>query len=99
MESADDRDPVSRARALVGEFRDSPDARIRLLLETALREHAPISITVRVGDALRTVVLEVIGMGTTRLRGREPGAEIERTLPLKAIAEVHPITKETSWDH
>ena len=98
-ESADDRDPVSRARALVSEFRDSPDARIRLLLETALREHAPISITVRVGDALRTVVLEVIGMGTTRLRGREPGAEIERTLPLKAIAEVHPITKETSWDH
>ncbi|MCD7101778.1 helicase-associated domain-containing protein [Pseudoclavibacter sp. 13-3] len=97
--SADDRDPIARARALVGEFRDSPDARIRLLLETALREHAPVSITVHVGDATRTVVLEVIGMGDTRLRGREPGAEIERTLPLKAIAEVHPITKETSWDH
>jgi hypothetical protein len=57
-----------------------------------VRARAVIDVVVRLPDAsTRTFRLEATGFGGGRLRGRDRGADVERTLPLSSIASVHPV--------
>ena len=43
---------------------------------------------------LRSVVLEPLSANEHRLRGREPGTEVERTVPWRAVAAAEPVTAD-----
>ncbi len=61
-------------------------------LDQAVRTRAVISVMVRLPDGQhREFVLEATGLGGGRLRGRDRGADIERTLPISSIESVHPV--------
>ena len=58
-------------------------------LEQAVRARAEIVVVVRMPDgAERAFTLEASGLGGGRLRGRDRGADIERTLPVSSIVRV-----------
>jgi hypothetical protein len=60
-------------------------------LEQAVRSHAVLTIVVRMPDGTeREVTMEATGLGGGRLRGRDRGADVERTLPVSSIASVRP---------
>lgn len=59
-------------------------------LDQAVRARATIVVTVRLpDDTERAFTLEATGLGGGRLRGRDRGADIERTLPVSSITAVH----------
>ena len=59
-------------------------------LEQAVRARAEIVVVVRMPDGTeRSFTLEAAGLGGGRLRGRDRGADIERTLPVSSIVSVH----------
>jgi hypothetical protein len=61
-------------------------------LEQAVRARAAIGVVVRLPDGTeRTFTLEATGLGGGRLRGREKGTDIERTLPVSSIESVRPL--------
>ena len=70
---------------------DADSAWLGRELEQAVRAHAVLTIVVRLPDGgEREVTLEATGLGGGRLRGRDRGADVERTLPVSSIASVRP---------
>ncbi|WOQ69061.1 helicase-associated domain-containing protein [Microbacterium limosum] len=58
-------------------------------LEAAVRERSLVEIDVELpGGVARTFVLEASGMGGGRMRGRERGTDVERTLPVSSIRSI-----------
>lgn len=82
---------VSRVRA-GSDAEDADAAWLERELDTAVRARAVVDVVVRLPDgSTRTFRLEATGLGGGRLRGRDRGADVERTLPLSSIASVHPV--------
>ncbi|GGO62193.1 hypothetical protein GCM10010910_11700 [Microbacterium nanhaiense] len=80
---------IARLRAHQGD--DSESAWLERELAGALRDRTLLAIVVNLpGGATRELVLEPIGLGGGRLRGRDAAADVERTLPLSLIASVRP---------
>lgn len=83
-------DLVARLRA-AGGSEDSDAAWLERELDQAVRARAVVDVVVRLPDgSARTFRLEATGLGGGRLRGRDRGADVERTLPLSSIASIHP---------
>lgn len=60
-------------------------------LEQAVRLKTAIVVVVRMPDGSeRSLTLEASGLGGGRLRGRDRGADVERTLPVSSIVSVRP---------
>ena len=71
---------------------DSDAAWLERELDQAVRARAVIDVTVRLPDgSARVFRLEATGLGGGRLRGRDRGADVERTLPLTHIDGVAPV--------
>ena len=71
---------------------DSDAAWLGRELEQAVRARTLIEVAVRLPDGTeRTFTLEATGLGGGRLRGRDRGADIERTLPVSSIVSVRPV--------
>lgn len=80
-----------RARLRAAHEADADSAWLGRELEQAVRAHAVLVIVVRLPDGSeREVTLEATGLGGGRLRGRDRGADVERTLPVSSIASVRP---------
>lgn len=81
---------LARLRAARG---DDGDAAWREReLDQAVRSRTVVAIVVRLPDgSTREFVLEATGLGGGRLRGRDRGADIERTLPVSSIESVRPV--------
>lgn len=61
-------------------------------LDQAVRARAEIVVVVRLPDGgSREFTLEATGLGGGRLRGRDRGADLERTLPVASIVSVQPL--------
>ncbi|KAA9152793.1 hypothetical protein F6B41_16740 [Microbacterium lushaniae] len=84
-------DLLVRVRA--GSESDDADAAwLERELDSAVRARSVVDVVVRLPDgSTRTFRLEATGLGGGRLRGRDRGADVERTLPLSSIASVHPV--------
>ncbi|GAA3644421.1 hypothetical protein GCM10022200_30650 [Microbacterium awajiense] len=68
---------------------DGEDAWLERELDQAVRAKAVIIVVVRMPDGTeRSFTLEASGLGGGRLRGRDRGADIERTLPVSSIIRV-----------
>jgi len=60
-------------------------------LEQAVRTKSVIVVVVKMPDGSeRSLTLEASGLGGGRLRGRDRGADVERTLPVSSIVSVRP---------
>lgn len=82
---------VARVRA-GSDAEDADAAWLERELDTAVRARAVVDVVVRLPDgSTRTFRLEATGLGGGRLRGRDRGADVERTVPLSSIASVHPV--------
>ncbi|GAA3657940.1 helicase-associated domain-containing protein [Microbacterium marinilacus] len=90
-------DARSRYAALIDRMReahgtDADAAWLERELETAVRTKSLLEVTVALPDgSARTFTLEATGLGGGRLRGRDRGADVERTLPVKSITGVRPL--------
>lgn len=90
-------DAAERYAPLIATLRAStgPDAEAAWLareLEQAVRARSVVEVTVRLPDgSARVFALEATGLGGGRLRGRDRGADVERTLPLTSIEGVRPL--------
>ncbi len=72
-----------------GHSTDAAAAWLGRELEQAVRAKATIVVVVRLpGGDERTFTLEASGLGGGRLRGRDKGADVERTLPVTSIVSV-----------
>jgi len=61
-------------------------------LDQAVRTRSVIVVVVRMPDGSeRSLTLEASGLGGGRLRGRDRGADVERTLPISSIVSVRPV--------
>lgn len=86
--------PLERFAGLIATLRaghgaDGEAAWLVRELEQAVRARATIVVVVRLPDGgERAFTLEASGLGGGRLRGRDRGADIERTLPLSSIVSV-----------
>ncbi|MDT0117580.1 helicase-associated domain-containing protein [Microbacterium sp. PRF11] len=83
-------DPVETYAPLLERLRegagDSDAAWLERELDQAVRARAVVDVTVRLPDgSARVFRLEATGLGGGRLRGRDRGADVERTLPLSHI--------------
>ncbi|MDQ1121468.1 helicase-associated domain-containing protein [Microbacterium trichothecenolyticum] len=83
-------DPAATYGPLLARLRagaeDSDAAWLERELDQAVRARAVIDVTVRLPDgSARVFRLEATGLGGGRLRGRDRGADVERTLPLSHI--------------
>lgn len=80
---------VERLRERQGE--DTEAAWLERELATAIREKTALAIVVNMpGGSTRELLLDPIGVGGGRLRGRDAAADVERTLPLSLIASIRP---------
>ena len=71
---------------------DSDAAWLERELDQAVRARAVIDVSVRLPDgSTRVFRLEATGLGGGRLRGRDRGADVERTLPLTHIDGIAPV--------
>lgn len=69
--------------------RDTDAAWLERELDQAVRAREVLTLVVRLPDgAEREVTLEAAGLGGGRLRGRDPNADVERTLPVSSIVTV-----------
>jgi len=59
-------------------------------LEAAVKARSAVVVMVKLPTGPTTFVLEPTGIGGGRLRARDRSSDIERTLPLSSILEVHP---------
>lgn len=81
---------VARLRA--AHAHDADAAWLGRELEQAARARSILVVVVRLPDGTdREVTLEVTGLGGGRLRGRDRGADVERTLPISSIVSVRPV--------
>lgn len=68
---------------------DTDAAWLERELDQAVRGRATVAVTVRLPDGSeREITLEATGLGGGRLRGRDRGADVERTLPVSSIVTV-----------
>lgn len=76
-----------------GDADDDTDAAwLERELDRAVRARAVIDVVVELPDGTtRTFRLEATGLGGGRLRGRDRGADVERTVPLSRIRGAHPV--------
>jgi len=89
-----DRDPhsalVSTLRA--GEGTDADSAWLGRELDAAVRTKSIVAVVVALPDGTsREFTLEATGLGGGRLRGRDRGADVERTLPVSSIVSVRTV--------
>lgn len=91
--------PVDPYARLIGVLRagsddeDSDAAWLERELDQAVRARSVISVAVRLPDgSQRTFTLEASGLGGGRLRGRDRGSDVERTLPVSSIVEVRQVS-------
>jgi len=88
------RDPVAelveRLRTTAGDPDESTDrAWIARQLDVAVKGRLTVTVTVdRPDGSTATLELEPTGLGGGRLRGRERGRDVERTLPLASVTSV-----------
>lgn len=79
--------------------RQGPDADAAWLtreLEAAVRAKAILKVSVGMPDGTtRDLTLEATGFGGGRLRGRDRGADVERTLPLSSILTIQTVDQAT----
>ena len=59
-------------------------------LEAAVKARSTVVVTVNLPAGPTELVLEPTGIGGGRLRARDRASDVERTLPLSSILEVHP---------
>ncbi|WP_345751943.1 helicase-associated domain-containing protein [Microbacterium rhizophilus] len=89
--------PLARHATLIQTLRaahngDADAAWLERELETAVRAKALLEVDVALPDgSTRTFALEATGLGGGRLRGRDRGADVERTLPVRSITAVRPL--------
>jgi len=77
------------ARLREGQGADAEAAWLDRELDAAIRAKTLLVVTVNMPDgSARELTLEPTGLGGGRLRGRDPGADVERTLPTSLIASV-----------
>ncbi|WP_375386677.1 helicase-associated domain-containing protein [uncultured Microbacterium sp.] len=89
--SADDLYARLIATLRASEGGDEDAAWLGRELDQAVRARSIIEVAVRLPDGSeRTFTLEASGLGGGRLRGRDRGADIERTLPVSSIVSVRP---------
>ncbi|QAY58736.1 hypothetical protein ET475_01095 [Microbacterium protaetiae] len=70
---------------------DADRAWLQRELDQAVRARSEIVVTVRLpGGDEREFAMEASGLGGGRLRGRDRGADVERTLPVSSIVAVRP---------
>jgi len=70
---------------------DADRAWLQRELDHAVRARSEIVVTVRLPDGSeRAFTMEASGLGGGRLRGRDRGADVERTLPVSSIVAVRP---------
>jgi hypothetical protein len=90
-------EPVDPAIALIKRLRvegeldesETSDAWMARQLDIAIRGRVPLRVSVAMPDGrVIDYVLEPTGVGGGRLRGRDRGADIERTLPLSSIKSI-----------
>ncbi len=82
---------VLRDRLRAAHAADADTAWLGRELEQAVRAHAVLTIVVRLPDGTeREITMEATGLGGGRLRGRDRGADVERTLPVSSISSVRP---------
>jgi hypothetical protein len=60
------------------------------VLHDAIAERTMLSLTVRVGDTERSMVVEPRSIAGGRLRVKDTAADVERTLPLDTIVSIYP---------
>lgn len=90
-------DPADAYAPLVARLRaahanDADAAWLGRELDQAARTRSVLIVAVRLPDGSeREVTLEVTGLGGGRLRGRDRGADVERTLPISSIVSVRPV--------
>ncbi|KTR87607.1 hypothetical protein NS220_17440 [Microbacterium testaceum] len=89
-------DPLDTYAPLITRVRaggeDSDAAWLERELDQAVRARAVIDVSVRLPDgSTRVFRLEATGLGGGRLRGRDRGADVERTLPLSHIDGIVPV--------
>lgn len=81
---------IERLRETIGA--DTEAAWRERELDQAVRARAEIVVVVRLPDGgSREFTLEATGLGGGRLRGRDRGADLERTLPVSSIVSVQPL--------
>lgn len=90
--AADARASDTYAR-LIGALRsasgDDDTAWLERELEQAVRTKSVIVVTAQISPSeTRTFTLEATGLGGGRLRGKDRGADVERTLPISTIVSV-----------
>lgn len=93
FEAPDAADPyaglIERLRAHQGD--DTEAAWLERELANAIRDKTALAIVVNLpGGSTRELILDPIGLGGGRMRGRDSAADVERTLPLSLIASVRP---------
>jgi hypothetical protein len=90
-------EPVDPAIALIKRLRvegeldesETSDAWMARQLDIAIRGRVPLRVSVAMPDGrIIDYILEPTGVGGGRLRGRDRGADIERTLPLSSIKSI-----------
>ncbi len=95
-DDAPSTDPLDTYLPLITRVRaggeDSDAAWLERELDQAVRARAVIDVSVRLPDgSTRVFRLEATGLGGGRLRGRDRGADVERTLPLSHIDGIVPV--------
>ena len=87
-------DAATTYARLIGRLRaaheqDTDAAWLGRELDHAVRAHAVVTVVVRLPDGSeRELTLEATGLGGGRLRGKDRGADVERTLPVSSIVSV-----------
>ncbi|MFE1664136.1 helicase-associated domain-containing protein [Microbacterium sp. P02] len=83
---------IATLRSGAGQDDDADAAWLVRELEQAVRARAVIAVAVKLPDgSARTFTIEASGLGGGRLRGRDRGADVERTLPVSSIVSVQPV--------
>lgn len=82
------RDLIERLRLSSAD--DTETGWLERQLESAVKARTAVIVTVQLPSGRTEFVLEPTGIGGGRLRARDRASDIERTLPLSSILEVHP---------
>ena len=77
-------------RLRLGDTADTETGWLERQLEAAVKARSAVRVTVNLPTGPVELVLEPTGIGGGRLRARDRASDIERTLPLSSILEVHP---------
>jgi len=88
------RDPRSALVATLraGQGADADSAWLGRELDAAVRTKSIVAVVVALPDGSnREFTLEATGLGGGRLRGRDRGADVERTLPVSSIVSVRTV--------